>query len=114
MSHEPSESRFSLSLDMCEVFKPILVFKTIFELVNNGKLKVEKHFEKNMNYCLLNDEGRRIFIQAFDKRIEDKFLNSKLKRYTTYRTQIKLDCYKLIKFILENKEFKPFSLKLKQ
>lgn len=112
--HEPSESRFSLSLDMCEVFKPILVFKTIFELVNNGKLKVEKHFEKNMNYCLLNDEGRQIFIQAFDKRIEDKFLNSKLKRYTTYRTQIKLDCYKLIKFIFENKEFKPFSLKLKQ
>ena len=53
---------------MCEVFKPILVFKTIFELVNNGKLKVEKHFEKNMNYCLLNDEGRRIFIQAFDKK----------------------------------------------
>ena len=58
-------------------------------------------------------EGESLY-RPLIKRIEDKFLNSKLKRYTTYRTQIKLDCYKLIKFILENKEFKPFSLKLKQ
>ena len=29
--HEPSEGRFSLSLDISEVFKPIIVYKTIFE-----------------------------------------------------------------------------------
>ena len=44
--HEPSEARFSLSLDLSEVFKPIIVYKTIFELVNNHKIKVEKHFDK--------------------------------------------------------------------
>ena len=44
--HEPSEGRFSLSLDISEVFKPVIVFKTIFELVNNHKLQMEKHFEK--------------------------------------------------------------------
>lgn len=31
--HEPSEGRFSLSLDISEVFKPAIVYKTIFELV---------------------------------------------------------------------------------
>lgn len=51
--HEPSEGRFSLSLDMSEVFKPVIV----------------------------------------------------------YRTALKLDCYKLIKYILEGQEFIPFSLK---
>ena len=49
--HSPSERRFSLSLDLTEVFKPIIVFKTIFDCVNNRKLNVEKHFEKNLNYC---------------------------------------------------------------
>ncbi len=109
--HEPSERRFSLSLDLSEVFKPVLVFKTIFDLVNNRRLQVEKHFEKNVNYCILNDEGRKIFVEAFEKRIESVFVNTRLKRKITYRTAIKLDCYKLIKFILEEKEFEPFSLK---
>lgn len=44
--HEPSEGRFSLSLDLSEVFKPVIVFKTIFDLVNNRRLQVEKHFDK--------------------------------------------------------------------
>lgn len=111
--HEPSEGRFSLSLDISEAFKPVLVFKTIFDLVNNKKLQVVKHFDKKMNYCLLNDEGRKIFITAFEERLESVFLHEKLRRKVTYRTAIKLDCYKLVKFILEDKEFKPFSLKEK-
>lgn len=109
--HEPSEGRFSLSLDISEVFKPVIVFKTIFDLVNKRKLQVEKHFDKKVNYCILNEEGRKIFIEAFEARMESVFKHPKLKRQVSYRTAIKLDCYKLIKFIMEDKEFVPFSLK---
>lgn len=109
--HEPSEGRFSLSLDMSEVFKPVIVYRTIFDLVNNRKLQVEKHFDKKVNYCLLNEEGRKIFIEAFEARMESVFVHDRLKRKVTYRTVLKLDCYKLIKYILEGQEFIPFSLK---
>lgn len=109
--HQPAERRFSLSLDISEVFKPVLVFKTIFDLVNNRRLQVEKHFDRKVNYCLLNEEGRKIFVEAFEKRIESVFLHPKLRRKVSYRTAIKLDCYKLIKSILEDQEFRPFSLK---
>ena len=109
--HEPSEGRFSLSLDLSEVFKPVIVFRTIFDLVNKHRLQVEKHFEKNVNYCILNEEGRKIFVEAFQERMESVFEHSRLKRKVTYRTALKLDCYKLIKNILEDKEFVPFSLK---
>lgn len=109
--HEPSEGRFSLSLDMSEVFKPVIVYKTIFDLVNNRRLQVEKHFDKKVNYCLLNEDGRKIFVEAFEQRLESVFLHPRLKRKVSYRTAIKLDCYKLIKFVLEEKEFIPFSLK---
>lgn len=109
--HEPSEGRFSLSLDMSEVFKPVIVYRTIFDLVNNRRLQVNKHFDKKVNYCLLNEEGRKIFIEAFEARMEMVFTHSKLKRKVSYRTAIKLDCYKLIKYILEDKEFVPFSIK---
>ena len=109
--HEPSEGRFSLSLDISEVFKPVIVYKTIFDLINNRKIQVDKHFEKKVNYCLLNEEGRKIFIEAFEGRSESVFKHPKLKRNISYRTAIKLDCYKLIKWILEDKEFIPFSIK---
>lgn len=109
--HEPSERRFSLSLDLSEVFKPVIVYRTIFDLVNNRRLQVEKHFDKKVNYCLLNEEGRKIFVQAFEERMESVFVHSRLKRKVSYRTAIKLDCYKLIKYILEDKEFIPFSIK---
>lgn len=112
--HEPTEQRFSLSLDLSEVFKPIIVFRTIFELVNNHKLKIDKHFDKKTNYCLLNNSGRQIFIEAFEARIESKFQHSKLKRKISYKTAIKYDGYKLIKYLYEGKEFKPFSVKEKQ
>lgn len=109
--HEPAEGRFSLSLDISEVFKPIIVFRTIFDLVNNKKLKVDKHFDKSVNYCLLNEEGKKIFIESFEEHMESVFMHPKLKRNISYRTAIKLDCYKLIKYILEDKEFLPFNLK---
>ena len=108
--HEPSEGRFSLSLELSEVFKPVIVYRTIFDLINNRKIQVEKHFDKKVNYCLLNEEGRRIFIEAFESRMESVFMHPVLKRKVRYRTAIKLDCYKLIKFILEGKEFIPFLL----
>lgn len=111
--HEPSEGRFSLSLDISEVFKPVIVYKTIFNLVNNRKLQVNKHFQRKVNYCLLNEEGRKIFIQGFEKRMESVFSHPRLRRKVSYRTAIKLDCYKLIKFIMEDKDFAPFNLKEK-
>lgn len=109
--HEPSEGRFSLSLDLSEVFKPVIVYRTIFDLVNRKKLQVDKHFDKKVNYCLLNTEGRKIFIEAFEARLESVFLHPKLKRKVSYQNAIKLDCYKLIKSVTEGTDFRPFSLK---
>lgn len=76
--HEPSEGRFSLSLDISEVFKPVIVYRTIFDLVNNRKLQVEKHFDKNVNYCILNEDGRKRFCSIF---IERRYVMKKELNY---------------------------------
>ncbi len=109
--HEPSEGRFSLALDISEVFKPVVVYRTIFDLANRNVLKVNEHFEKKLNYCILNEKGRNIFIKAFEERLQSSFKHPTLKRKTTLQTAIRLDCYKLIKYIVEDKEFSPFKLK---
>lgn len=100
-----------MSLDLSEAFKPVIVFKTIFDLVGRKKLQVEKHFDKSLNYALLNEEGKKIFIDAFETRLNETFMHPKLKRKTTYKHCLKLEGYKLIKYIVEKKEFIPFKLK---
>lgn len=111
--HSPREGRFSLSLDLSEAYKPIIVFKTIFDLVGRKKLQVTKHFDKSLNYALLNEEGKKIFIDAFETRINETFMHPKLKRKVSFKHCIKLDGYKLIKHIVEGREFTPFLLKEK-
>ncbi|MGD9568348.1 MAG: type I-B CRISPR-associated endonuclease Cas1b [Sedimentibacter sp.] len=109
--HSPSEGRFSLALDISESFKPVIVFRTIFELTNRKMIKANEHFDKKLNYCILNEKGKDIFVQAFEERLNDSFMHPKLKRRVSYKTAIRLDCYKLIKYAVEDKKFLPFNLK---
>ena len=52
--HEPSEGRFSLSFDLSEVFKLNVVLPVIINMINKKMIKIEEHFEKNINYCYIN------------------------------------------------------------
>jgi CRISPR-associated protein Cas1 len=54
-----------------------------------------------------------IFIEAFEARINEPFMHPTLKRKTTYKSAIKYDGYKLVKFVVEDKPFVPFSLREK-
>ena len=50
--HEPGTRRYSLALDIAEIFKPILVDRTIFRLTNKKEIK-PTHFEKGLNGVFL-------------------------------------------------------------
>jgi len=107
--HTPGERRYSLSLDLAEIFKPILVDRVIFKVINKKEIR-EKHFDKNLNRCLLNDAGKKIFITAFEERLNETIQHRSLKRSVSYKHLIRLECYKLIKHILEIEEYKPFKI----
>lgn len=104
--HEPFERRFSLSLDLSELFKPIIVDKVIFDLVNNRKIG-EDHFDKSLNSCLLNEKGRRVFLEAWDAKLNKTVKHAKLKRRVSLKHLIRLECYKLIKHLLSDDEYDP-------
>ncbi len=108
--HEPFERRFSLALDIAEVFKPNIVFKTILKLVNKGMIKRED-FDQTVEFCHLNESGRNKFMQEFDKRLTKTKKHPTLKRKVSNQHLIKLEAYKLIKHLLEEKEYKPFNFK---
>jgi CRISPR-associated protein Cas1 len=105
--HEPGNRRFSLSLDISEVFKPIIVDHVIFKLINT-KMLGEKDFEKDVNFCYLSEKGRRIFLREYDERLKTTIKHRNLKRNVSYRRMIRLECYKLEKYITGIEEYKAF------
>ena len=56
--HEPGFRRFSLALDLAEVFKPILADRILFRLFNNRQLS-EKNFAQDLNFCYLERFGQK-------------------------------------------------------
>lgn len=104
--HEPSQKRFSLCLDLAEIFKPLFVDPLIIALVNTKKIQM-KHFEDHDGMIYLSEEGRKIFIAAFDKKLKDSIKHRHLKRNVTYRYFIRLECYKLIKHVIGDEQYKP-------
>lgn len=105
--HEPSERRFSLSLDLSEIFKPIFVDRLIFYLVNKGMI-TEKDFNQDLNSCLLNDKGRSTFINEYNKRLEKTIKHKELKKKVSYQRLIRLEAYKLKKHLIGIKKYEPF------
>jgi len=107
--HEPGERRFSLSLDLAEVFKPLLVDRVIFKVMNKKMIQTD-HFEANLNRVILKANGKKIFVQAFEDRLEETISHRTLNRSVSYKHLIKLECYKLQKHLLDIEEYKPFKM----
>jgi CRISP-associated protein Cas1 len=108
--HEPGARRYSLALDLAEVFKPILVDRTIFRVLNKKEIQ-EKHFDKKLNGCYLNETGKKIFMKAWEERLSETIKHRALDRQVSYKRLVLLECYKLAKYILNDEpEYKPFKI----
>ena len=106
--HEPSERRFSLSLDIADIFKPIIVDRTIFKLVNNNMLS-KKHFTHDAG-VLLNDKGKSIFLSEYQKKLETTIKHPTLNKKVSYKYLIRLEGYKLIKHLLNDQKYESFKM----
>ncbi|MEM0492530.1 MAG: type I-B CRISPR-associated endonuclease Cas1b [Candidatus Thermoplasmatota archaeon] len=106
--HEPSERRFSLALDMADIFKPVIVERVIFTLVNNNMLS-EEDFEHDVG-VLLKEKGKRLFIKEYQDKLNTTMNHPDLKKKVSYRYLIRLECYKLIKHILGDKHYLSFKM----
>ena len=89
-----------------EIFKPIIVDRVIFSLVNKKQINL-KHFEKDLEYSYLNEKGRKIFVQAFEEKLATTIKHKNLGK-VSYRRLILLECYKLYKHFLLEDIYTPF------
>lgn len=105
--HTPMNRNENLNLDLAELFKPIIVDRVIFTLINKHMINETIHFEVvKESGTFLNKQGKRIFID----RIENKLAQS-IKvdnRVITYRMLIRNEVKKLQNPIIKNEKYKPY------
>ena len=107
--HEPSERRFSLCLDIAEIFKPIIADRLIFSMLNKKQI-TEKDFEKGLNFTYIKDKARKEITREIDLRLQTKIKHKKLGREVSYEYLMRLEVYKLIKHLLEDENYEGFKM----
>jgi CRISP-associated protein Cas1 len=105
--HEPGYRRFSLALDLAEIFKPLLVDRVIFTVLNRKQI-TSKDFVMEANKCILKDSARKTFVKAFEDKLTETIEHRTLGKHVSYKHLVKLECYKLTKHILGIENYVPF------
>lgn len=106
--HEPGVRRYSLALDIAEIFKPLLVDRLIFRMCNRNEIR-EEHFDLVDDGCFLSERGRKVVVQAWEERLNKTIQHRNLNKQVSYRHLVRLDCYKLAKHLIGiDEQYEPF------
>jgi len=107
--HEPSERRFSLCLDVAEIFKPIIADRLIFSMLNKKQI-TESDFEKGLNFLYIKEKARKEITKQIDMRLQTTIKHRTLGRDVSYEYLIRLEIYKLIKHLTGEIKYEGFKM----
>lgn len=107
--HQPGTRRFSLALDVSEIFKPLIADRMIFSMLNRNQI-TEKSFVDGLNGLQLTDKASKLIMQELDERLKKTIMHRELNKNVSYQYLIRLDLYKLIKHLIGEKDYKGFEI----
>jgi len=105
--HATNFRRFTLNLDMSEIFKPIIIDRLIFTLLGR-KMITKEDFDRSTEGILLKDRARKCFVGELDAKLKTTIKHREIGRHVSYRRLIRLELYKLEKHLMGEKEYSPF------
>lgn len=104
--HATNRRAYSLNLDIADIYKPIIVDRVIFSLINKLQIKKQEHFVKEDKSVYLNDKGRRIMIEAFQEKLADRINND--GRMVSYSGLLSQEVYNFQNFLMKGEKYKPY------
>ena len=112
--HVVDYGRPSLVLDLMEEFRPILVDSVVLNIANHGMVR-GTHTELRDKGVFLSDEGRKLLIDAFEKRLNERVsyrVPSGRVESLSYKQCVLQQTYMLTRFIKnEISSYCPFSVR---
>ena len=105
--HATNFRKFSLNLDVAEIFKPIIIDRLIFTVVRKNMI-TKKDFDKDTEGIILKDKGKQTFVQQLEEKLKTTIKHRELGRHVSYRRLIRMELYKLEKHLMGEKNYEPF------
>ena len=104
--HSTTARLKSLNLDIAEAFKPLIVDRTVFTLINKGEI-LPSHFEQSKNGAVyLSSEGKHILLKAINSKLEVKLKIG--SEELSYRQIIVQEIRSLVRFFRKGEKFKAY------
>lgn len=107
--HEPGNRRFSLALDIAEVFKPLIGDRLLFSLLNKKQI-TKRSFTDGLNGLQLMKTASQTIVSELDERLSTTIKHKDLGKNVSYQYLIRLELYKLIKHLIGEKEYEGFEI----
>ena len=106
--HQPRHGRPALSLDLMEEFRPIVADSVVLTAVNTGVITGEDFIRSGLGVAL-KPEGRRRFLQAYERRMDEEITHPVFGYRISYRRTLEVQCRLLARHLTgELAEFPEF------
>ncbi|BBB93528.1 type I-B CRISPR-associated endonuclease Cas1b [Methylomusa anaerophila] len=105
--HSTNFRRFTLNLDVAEIFKPIIVDRIIFACLGRNMI-TKSDFERDMEGIVLREKGKKCFVEELEAKLKTTITHREIGRPVSYRRLIRLELYKLEKHLFGEKPYEPF------
>ena len=103
--HATNSRAESLNLDVAEIFKPLVIDRVVFSLINRRAISHDAFFTEGEG-VYLNAEGKQIFLRAFYDKLDTCVTVG--NRSVSYKAIIKEEVQKLVRYFRQGVKYKPF------
>ena len=104
--HATNSRPESLNLDIAEIFKPLVVDRVIFTLLNNRQLTPRDFLHPSNGAVTLSQDAKRVFLRAFYEKLDTTLTDH--DRTVSYDMLIDDEIRKLVRHFREGSPYKPF------
>ena len=106
--HKPRFGRPALALDLAEEFRPLIADSVVINVINNGEIQ-DNGLVVRAQGVALTQQGRRSFIAAYERRLDQEVTHPVYGYKITYRRVLEVQARMLGAYLLgETPEYVPF------
>lgn len=105
--HTTNFRKFSLNLDVAEIFKPVIVDRVIFKVIGK-RMITGQDFDTGAGGLRLKEKAMKLFVQEIEDKLATTIKHRTLGKSVSYRRLIRLELYKLQKHLMGEEEYEPF------
>jgi CRISPR-associated protein Cas1 len=92
---------------VAEIFKPIIIDRLIFSVIDKGMVD-GSDFVSGTEGLMMSEKARKAFVSELEQKLETTINHRAIGHSVSYRRLIRLELYKIEKHIMGEKTYTPF------